>query len=70
MICKISGRLKDKDWNDRASKSIHLNLTYEEIINLFHNDVKWEIGQEHDIPLLEGLSVIPSIDYYDNSDYR
>lgn len=65
----ISGRLKDKDWDDRPSKSIHLNLPYEEVINLFQNDVKWEIGQEHDLTLLDSLSTIPTINYYDNSDY-
>jgi hypothetical protein len=65
----ISGRLKDKDWDDRPSKSIHLNLSYEEAINLFHDDVKWEIGQEHDLPLSDNLAAIPMINYFDNSDY-
>lgn len=69
----ISGTLKDKNWNDRASKSIHLNLPYNEIKNLFYNDVMWEIGQCSEnitIPSLgEELISQPILEYYDNSDY-
>lgn len=39
----ITGRLNDGEWNDRASKSIHLEMTYADAINLFHNDVEWFI---------------------------
>lgn len=71
----IAGRLKDKDWNDRPSKSIHLNLSYDEVKNLFQDDVKWEIGQEIELPTLsiedDELTTIKNkiIDFYDNSEY-
>ena len=67
----IAGRLKDKDWNDRPSKSIHLNLSYGEVKNLFQDDVNWEIGQEIELPALSmednELTTIESkiIDFYD-----
>ena len=30
----ITGRLSDKDWNDRASKAIHLEMTYADAVLL------------------------------------
>lgn len=71
----IAGRLKDKDWNDRSSKSIHLNLPYEEVKTLFQDDIAWEIGQEIEMPILslqhdEIIAIEDKIiDFYDNSEY-
>lgn len=39
----ITGRLNDRDWNNRASKEITLEMTYMDAINTFVNNVQWNI---------------------------
>lgn len=43
----ITGRLNDKDWDNRASKAITIKAKYEEVLDIFVNDVKWFIIEEH-----------------------
>lgn len=42
----ITGRLYDDDWGGRDSKSITLTLSYEEALNIFVDDIQWNIVQE------------------------
>lgn len=57
---EITGRIHDKDWDDRESKAIRLEMSYAEAINLFVNDVKWIIIQKE----------AEDIEYeYDNSEF-
>ena len=42
----IGGRMKDKDWDERESKTIHFEATYEEAKNLFVDNASWNIVQE------------------------
>ena len=72
----ITGRINDKDWDNRESKAIHTNLKYEDVINLFTDDVEWSIVQdvENQIEQIdeEGNAVIKDItekEIYDNSNY-
>jgi hypothetical protein len=39
----ITGRLNDRDWDNRASKEITLEMTYMDVINTFVNNVQWNI---------------------------
>lgn len=40
---KITGKVHDVDWNNRESKTIELNMSYEEAINIFKNNIEWFI---------------------------
>ena len=73
----ITGRLHDDDWGGRDSKSITLELSYEDACKTFTDDIEWKIIQDSqklvDIINEETGEVIqkwePSIDVFDNSDY-
>lgn len=73
----ITGRLKDHDWDDRASKEITIEMTYMDAINIFVNDVQWNIVQdvEHQIEKLNDNDEITfenviEQEVYDNSEYN
>lgn len=81
----ITGRIHDKDWDDRASKAIRVEMSYADALGLFVDDVDWSIIQETDevneveeevvdektgeVTVITKL--IPSVvaEEYDNSDY-
>lgn len=72
----ITGRVNDKDWDDRETKSIKLEMTYAEAVALFVNDCSWNIIQEHTVRHHEAdengkITVVEKIETesYDNSEY-
>lgn len=72
----ITGRLNDKDWDNRASKAIKVEMTYADALNNFVDDVDWNIIQEievqNEIIDEEGNSTFETIieeEIYDNSEY-
>lgn len=73
----ITGKLHDKDWDDRPSKAIRLQMDYMEAASIFVDDVNWSIIQEveefietHNEETGES-TMMPNIieEEYDNSDY-
>jgi hypothetical protein len=72
----ITGRLNDKDWNNRESKAIEIEMSYADAISLFVDDVAWNIIQENEIQR-EVIDEEENITFetvieeevYDNSDY-
>lgn len=42
----ITGRLNDKDWDNRASKAITIEMAYEDALNTFVNNIQWSIVQD------------------------
>ena len=46
----ISGRVSDNDWDKRASKSITLEMSYEEASKLFVDGMAWSIVQQNEVP--------------------
>lgn len=56
---QIRGKVRDMDWNDRESKSITLEMTYEEAMETFVDDISWAILWQ------EGEKT----EEYDNSDF-
>ncbi len=42
----ITGRIHDSEWDDRSSKAITLEITYEDAKRIFVDDIKWSIEQE------------------------
>lgn len=46
----ISGRVTDKDWDNRASKAITLEMDYATAIALFVDGLAWSIIQQNEVP--------------------
>ena len=72
----ITGRLNDADWNNRSSKAITVEMSYEEALSIFVDDVDWNIVEEFEetVEKLDenGKIVYTSIirtETYDNSEY-
>lgn len=72
----ITGRLNDKDWDNRASKAIRLEMAYADAVNTFVDDLAWNIIQENRIEITEideeGNEVVSEKieeEAYDNSEY-
>ena len=42
----IRGHMKDKEWAERESKAITLEMTYEEAMATFVDDLDWSIAYE------------------------
>lgn len=42
----ITGRLNDKDWDNRASKAIKIEMDYSDALAIFIDDVDWFIEEE------------------------
>lgn len=70
----ISGSLSDRAWDNRASKTITLTMTYADAMALFVDDTPWSIVQrrtenvldEEGNPTDETTEVLEE---YDNSEY-
>lgn len=73
----ITGRLNDKDWDNRKSKAITLEMSYEDAVKTFVDDVDWYIEQEVEemVEVLDeetGEMVTKTetkLETYDNSEY-
>lgn len=72
----ITGRLNDKDWDNRETKSIETKMTYIEAMELFTDGCSWSIVQENPVHFNQidenGKDVIIEnieIESYDNSEY-
>lgn len=73
----ITGRLNDHDWNNRASKEITLEMAYMDAINMFVNNVQWNIVQDverriekHDDNDEVVFETVMEQEVYDNSEYN
>ena len=44
----ITGRLNDKDWGDRASKAIKIEMDYNDAVSLFVDNINWFIVEEEE----------------------
>ena len=80
----ITGRLNDKDWDNRASKAIELEMAYADALGIFVDDAEWYIVQdmqEHvekrdengEVVLNEHgepvMEIVQKDEVYDNSEY-
>lgn len=74
----VSGRVHDNDWDNRASKSITLEMDYETAIGLFVDGLEWSIVQQEEVPIYEedenGESIQTDVEIqeteFDNSEYN
>lgn len=69
----VSGRMADKDWDNRESKAITLKMDYENAITLFVDGLAWSIVQKEEVPVLgengEQTGTEIRETEWDNSDY-
>ena len=66
----ITGKVQDRDWNNRESKAITVAMPYEEAKSIFVDDVPWSIVYQSDSYVDEnGETITPEPVVYDNSDY-
>ena len=49
----VSGRVADKDWDNRASKAITLEMDYATAIALFVDGLAWSIVQQNEVPVYQ-----------------
>lgn len=69
----ISGRVADKDWNNRESKAITLEMDYATALVLFVDGLAWSIVQQDEVPVLDENGEQTGTEIreteWDNSDY-
>ena len=72
----ITGRMNDENWDNRETKTIKLEMTYEQVKELFVDDVTWSIVQENIVQYNEvdekgevQFVEKTEMESYDNSEY-
>lgn len=72
----ITGRLSDKDWDNRESKAIKIEMSYANALALFVDEVAWNIVQDvevmHEVENENGEMIHQTVieqKVYDNSEY-
>ena len=68
---QITGKYKDTEWGDRASKTIRLTMTYQEALSTFVDGLAWSIVQQG-VPYTDPDTqeeVTPAPVEFDNSAY-
>ena len=71
----IAGKVTDRDWDGRASKSITLEMTYTEAVQLFVDGLSWSIVQRDTVPVYDKDGkptgeTEEQVQEWDNSDYN
>lgn len=64
----INGKHIDREWNDRESKTITLEMAYADAIALFVNGLAWSILMDVEKEQEDG-SIVTVQEEYDNSEY-
>ena len=64
----INGKHIDREWNDRESKTITIEMAYADAIALFVNGLAWSILMDVEQEQEDG-SVVTVQEEYDNSEY-
>lgn len=71
----ISGKMADRDWDNRKSKAITLEMTYAEAEQLFVDGLSWSIVQRDTVPVYDESGnptseTTEQVQEWDNSDYN
>ena len=64
----INGKHIDREWNDRESKTIILEMAYTDAIGIFVDGLAWSILMDVEHEQEDG-SIVTVQEEYDNSDY-
>lgn len=70
----ICGKMIDRDWDSRASKSITLGMDYASAAELFVDGLSWSIVQRDAVPVYDAQGnptgeTTEQVQEWDNSDY-
>ena len=52
-LANIAGKMTDRDWGNRESKAITLEMTYENAAQLFVDGLSWSIVQKDTVPVYD-----------------
>lgn len=70
----VSGKVADKDWDNRESKSITLEMDYATAIGLFVDGLKWSIVEQNEVPVFDENGVQTGTEVqeneFNNSEYN
>ena len=71
----ITGKMTDRDWDNRESKAITLEMTYAEAAQLFVDGLSWSIVQRDTVPVYDESGnptseTTEQVQEWDNSDYN
>lgn len=61
------GKTKDYDWDERETKTIHLEMTHAEAVELFTDGLSWSIKC---VTPAEKEGEEPRVEVFDNSEYK
>ena len=70
----ITGKMTDRDWDNRESKAITLEMTYTEAVQLFVDGLSWSIVQRDTVPVYDKSGnptseTTEQVQEWDNSDF-
>ena len=70
----VNGKLVDRDWDNRDSKAITLEMNYTTAMSLFVDDLTWSIVQRDTYPEYDENNqptgkTVEQVQEFDNSDY-
>ena len=70
----IAGKVSDEEWDGRSSKSITLEMRYDEASTLFVDGLEWKIAVIDEVPVLNDSGEVIDVDIreaeFDNSNYN
>nr|DAG59061.1 MAG TPA: hypothetical protein [Caudoviricetes sp.] len=74
-LASIAGKMTDRDWGNRESKAITLEMTYENAAQLFVDGLSWSIVQKDTVPVYDESGnptgeTTEQAQEWDNSDYN
>lgn len=73
-IATVVGRVADRDWDNRASKAITLEMDYATAIVLFVDGLAWSIIQQEEVPAYDENGIQTGMEIreieFDNSEYN
>ena len=70
----ISGKIPDREWDNRKSKAITLEITYTEAAQLFVDGLSWSIVKRDTVPVYDESGnptgeMTEQVQEWDNSDF-
>lgn len=70
----IAGKIPDREWDNRKSKAITLEITYAEAAQLFVNGLSWSIVKRNTVPVYDESGnptgeMTEQVQEWDNSDF-
>jgi hypothetical protein len=73
-LASITGKMADRDWDNRESKAITLEMTYENAAQLFVDGLSWSIIQRDTVPVYDESGnttgeTTEQVQEWDNSDF-